>query len=153
MAGGIVRVRISGDIVALWNVEARWAVVVPLMSSKAACGFPSPADDHLDKPLDFNELLIRNPASTVCVDIGGESMAPLLLPGDRVVIDRSLTAGDRSIILACLNGEFTVKRYRRKGRRCWLQPENPAYPVIPLNEDSTFQIEGVMVWSLRRLLP
>jgi DNA polymerase V len=64
----------AGDINAFFDIEARRAATVPLMATSAACGFPSPADDYLDRPLDFNELLIENPAATFAVRIAGESM-------------------------------------------------------------------------------
>ena len=130
-------------------VEARTARLVPLMDARASCGFPSPADDHLDKPLDFNELLITNRASIFVVQCIGDSMAPIIMPGDTIVIDRSRPLVDRAIILASLHQDFTIKRYRAKGGRAWLQPENPAYRPVFLDEDSGFQFEGVVCWTLR----
>src|ERR1700730_8179336 len=57
----------AGDINAFLDVEARGGGSIPFVDGIAACGFPSPADDYLDRPLDFNELLIRNPAATFAV--------------------------------------------------------------------------------------
>jgi DNA polymerase V len=106
----------------------------------------------LDRPLDFNELLIENPAATFAVRIAGESMTGAgLFPGDIAVVDRARTAVDGSIVLALLGGEFTVKRYRKKGARTWLQAENPAYGNIELNEDSGFEVWGVIAKSIRML--
>src|SRR5277367_1050979 len=83
----------AGDINAFFDIEARRAATVPLMATSAACGFPSPADDYLDRPLDFNELLIENPAATFAVRI--ESMTGAgLFPGDIAVVDRARTAVD-----------------------------------------------------------
>jgi SOS-response transcriptional repressor LexA len=80
------------------------------------------ANRCLDRPLDFNELLIENPAATFAVQIAGESMTGAwLFPGDIAAVDRARTAVDGSIVLALLAGEFTVKRYRKKGARTWLQ--------------------------------
>ena len=125
---------------------------MPLMATSAACGFPSPADDYLDRPLDFNELLIENPAATFAVRIAGESMTGAgLFPGDIAVVDRARTAVDGSIVLALLAGEFTVKRYRKKGARTWLQAENPAFANIEINEDSGFEVWGVIAKSIRML--
>ncbi len=119
----------------------------------AACGFPSPADDYLDRPLDFNELLIVNPASTFAVRVTGDSMIDAgIFPQDIAVIDRSLTAMDRTIVLALLGGEFTIKRYRRKDGKVWLQAENPAYANILLTEDSEFEVWGVVTRSIRMFL-
>jgi DNA polymerase V len=142
----------AGDINAFLDVEPRRAATVPLMASPAECGFPSPADDYLDRPLDFNDLLIENPAATFAVRIAGESMKGVgLFPGDIAVVDRSRTAVDGSIVLALIAGEFTIKRYRKKGARVWLQAENPAFKNIELNEDSAFEVWGVIAKSIRML--
>jgi DNA polymerase V len=127
----------AGDINAFLDVAPQRAATVPLMASPAACGFPSPADDYLDRPLDFNELLIENPAATFAVRIAGDSMSGVgLFPGD---------------LLAPLMGEFTIKRYRCKGLRVWLQAENPAFRNTELNEDSAFEVWGVITKSIRML--
>jgi DNA polymerase V len=142
----------AGDINAFLDIAPQRAAAVPLMASPATCGFPSPADDYLDRPLDFNELLIENQAATFAVRIAGESMTGIgLFPGDIAVVDRARTAVDGSIVLALLAGEFTVKRYRKKGARTWLQAENPAFENIELNEDSGFEVWGVIAKSIRML--
>ena len=125
---------------------------VPLVLGRASAGFPSPADDHLDRPLDFNELLIENTDATFAVRVMGDSMIGVgIFPGDIAVVDRSRTAGDRSIVLAILDGEFTLKRYRQRGNRRWLEAENANYSPTELNEDSAFEIWGVVKKSTRML--
>ena len=142
----------AGDVAAFLTVDARHRANVPLMSVSAACGFPSPADDYIDKPLDFNELLIENPAATFAVRINGESMIGAgLFPDDIAIVNRALHAVDGAVVLALLDGEFTIKRYRKKGARCWLQAENPAFEDIELNEDSGFEVWGVISKSIRML--
>jgi len=131
---------------------ARTHQVVPLVLGRAAAGFPSPADDYLDRPLDFNELLIENPDATFAVRVVGDSMIGAgIFPGDIAVVDRSKTAGDRSIVLAILDGEFTLKRYRQRGDRCWLEAENENYGPTELGEHSAFEIWGVIKKSIRML--
>ena len=130
----------------------RSSAAVPLVLGRASAGFPSPADDYLDRPLDFNELLIENPDATFAVRVAGDSMIGAgIFPGDIAVVDRSKTAVDRSIVLAILDGEFTLKRYRQRGLRCWLEAENPDYGPTELTEDSTFEIWGVIKKSIRML--
>ena len=142
----------AGDINAFLDVEARTASSVPLMSSPAQCGFPSPADDDMDRPRDFNELLIQNQAATFAVRIAGESMTEAgLFPGDIAVVDRSRTADDGSIVLALLDGEFTIKRYRRRKGRVWLQAENPAFDDIEVAQGGDCQVWGVVAKSIRML--
>lgn len=127
------------------------APLVPLVGGAVRCGFPSPAEDYLEHPLDFNELLVVNPEATFAVRATGDSMTGIgIFPGDIVIIDRARRASDRSIILAVLDGEFTLKRYRDVGGRRWLEPENPAYQPIPLTEDSAFEVWGVVSNAIRQ---
>ena len=142
----------AGDVRAFLPLEPKHAATVPLMSASAACGFPSPADDYLDRPLDFNDLLIENPAATFAVRIAGESMTGAgLFPGDIAIVDRSRNPRDGAIVLALLAGEFTIKRYRKRRTRIWLQAENPKCGDIELNEDSAFEVWGVIAKSIRML--
>jgi DNA polymerase V len=142
----------AGDINAFIDIEVRQTATVPLMATSAECGFPSPADDYLDRPLDFNDLLIENPTATFAVRIAGESMTGVgLFPGDIAVVDRSRTPIEGSIVLALLSGEFTIKRYRKKGARIWLQAENPAFGDILLNDETVFEVWGVITKSIRML--
>jgi DNA polymerase V len=138
----------AGDVKAFLPVEARQAATVPLMAASAACGFPSPADDYLDRPLDFNDLLIENPAATFAVRIAGESPTGVgLFPGDIAIVDRSRNPRDGAIVLALLAG----KRYRKRRARVWRQAENPKYGDIELGEDSAFEVWGVIAKSIRML--
>ena len=131
---------------------ARTSASVPLVLGRASAGFPSPADDYLDRPLDFNELLIENPDATFAVRVAGDSMIDAgIFPGDIAIVDRSKTAVDRSIVLAILDGEFTLKRFRQHGHRCWLEAENSHYGPTELTEDSAFEVWGVIKKSIRLL--
>jgi hypothetical protein len=104
----------------------------------------SVASRRLSRPsIDFNDLLIENLAATFAVRIAGESMTGVgLFPGDIAVVDRSRTPIEGSIVLALLSGEFTIKRYRKKGARIWLQAENPAFGDILLNDETVFEVLG-----------
>ena len=116
------------------------------------CGFPSPAEDYLDNPLDFNELLVKNAAATFAVRLSGDSMIGAgLFPGDIAVVDRSVTPSHNCIVLALLDGEFTVKRYWRQGNLIKLLPENAAYSPIEITEERAFEIWGVITRSIRML--
>jgi DNA polymerase V len=152
LAKRLAEKRLRAGYHTFFDVEASRPATVPLMASAAECGFLPPADDYLDRPLDFNELLIENLGATFAVGIVGESMTgAALFPGDIAVVDRSRTAVDGSIVLALLAGEFTVKRYRKKGARTWLQAENPAFGNIEVNEDSGFEVNedpGFEVWGV-----
>jgi DNA polymerase V len=141
----------GGAATSLWKITERpTTAAVPFALSQVPAGFPSPAEEYLDRPLDFNELLVMHPAATFAVKVTGDSMTGAgIYPGDIAVVDRALTATDGKIILAVLDGEFTIKRYRQKGGETWLQPENSGYKNIPLTEDSDFQVWGVIKNSIR----
>ncbi len=103
------------------------------MLGEVAAGFPSPAAQYEEESLDLNRLLIRKPAATFFMKVAGNSMAGVgICSGDIIVVDRSLTAGDGDIVVACIEGDFTVKRIRFGNGSVWLEPANPAYrPFFP----------------------
>jgi DNA polymerase V len=144
----------AGDINQFLDLEPGAPQTVRLVEGTATCGFPSPADDYLDRPLDFNELLIRNPAATFAVRLASDSMTGAgLFPGDIAVIDRSGTPMPGCIVLALLDGEFTIKRYRPRGNGVVLQAENPAFPDIEVTPERAFEVWGVVTRSIRMLSP
>ena len=146
---GVLR---AGDINGFLDVEKRTPLTVPLMTSTAACGFPSPADDYLDQPLDFNELLVQNPAATFAVRISGESMTGAgLFPGDVAVVDRSLTPVNGSIVLALIDGEFTIKRYCIVDGGIVLLAENPHFMNIEISAETGLEVWGVVKHAIRVL--
>jgi DNA polymerase V len=141
-----------GDVAAFLEVEDRSTQRVPMMAWSAACGFPSPAEDYVDRPLDFNELLIEHPAATFAIRIEGESMTGAgIFPGDIAVVDRAREPVNGSVILALVDGAFTVKRYRVKDSAVWLQAENPAFPDMLIVEGQTLEVWGVITRSIRML--
>ena len=145
-------VKKSGDVGAFLEVESRTAQRVPMMAWSAACGFPSPAEDYVDRPLDFNELLIEHPAATFAIRIEGDSMTGAgIFPGDIAVVDRAREPVNGSIVLALLDGAFTVKRYRIKDGTVWLQAENPAFPDIAIADGQALEVWGVITRSIRML--
>ncbi len=149
LAEGTLR---AGDINGFLDIETRTPLAVPLVSSVASCGFPSPADDYLDRPLDFNELLVQHPAATFAVRISGESMTGVgLFPGDIAVVDRSVKVTNGCIVLALIDGEFTIKRYCQVDGGIVLLAENPRFPNIEISEDSRLEVWGVLKHAIRML--
>ena len=128
--------------------------LLPLFSTKVAAGFPSPADDHVEKSLDVSEFLIDHAASTFFVTIKGDSMIDVgLLPGDKVVVDRSKTPGIGDIVLAVVDREFTIKIFDYGANKMpRLMPANSsgAYKPIYIRPDTQFEIFGVVIGSFRR---
>jgi DNA polymerase V len=126
---------------------------LPLVSSTVSAGFPSPADDSIDEVLDLNKFLIRNPSATFFVKVKGDSMRNAnIADGDLLVVDRSIKARDNDIVLAIVDGEFTVKRLRLQNGTCSLLPENDSYKPIHISQDSDFEIWGVVVSSIHQFL-
>ena len=118
----------------------------PLFLSSIRAGFPSPADDYLDKRIDLNEHLIKHPAATFFVKVKGDSMIKAgIHSGDILVVDRSLEPKDKKIVIAVLDGEFTVKRVRRIAGKVSLFSENDNYAPIEIKEGADFEIWGVVV--------
>lgn len=133
--------------------EARTSMRVPVFACRVAAGFPSPADDYLDHPLDFNELLIAHPAATFAVRVAGESMRGIgIYPGDIAVVDRALKATDGAIILGILDGAFTIKRFRIKAGVVTLEAANPNFAPIVVGEEQAFEVWGVVRHTIRKLL-
>lgn len=128
--------------------------LLPLFSTKVAAGFPSPADDHVEKRLDISEFMIDHAASTFFVTIKGDSMIDVgLLPGDKVVVDRSITPGIGDIVLAVVDREFTIKILDHGANKMpRLLPANStgAYKPIYIRPDTQFEIFGVVIGSFRR---
>ena len=120
-------------------------LAMPLFLSPVPAGFPSPADDFLDKKLDLNEHLIRHPASTFFVKAKGNSMLKAgIHSGDILIVDRSLEPQDKKIVIAILNGEFTVKRIQKRGSKLFLAPDNDNYAPIEITDTHDFEIWGVV---------
>jgi len=152
LARGLAAAKHMGDVAGFIDVQTRTALRVPMMAWSAACGFPSPAEDYVDKPLDFNELLIEHPAATFAIRIEGDSMTGAgIFPGDIAVVDRAREPVNGSIVLALLDGAFTVKRYRIKDGAVWLQAENPAYPDLQISDGQSLEVWGVITRSIRML--
>ncbi len=124
---------------------------IPLFSSTVAAGFPSPAEDHVEDTLDLNEYMVQRPDSTFMLRVEGESMKNAgIMPNDILVVDRSLKATHKKIVIAAIDGELTVKRLYHRGGLVKLLPENPAYPEIELESEADLLIWGVVIGSFRR---
>lgn len=108
-------------------------------------GFPSPASDYIDKSVDLNEILIKNKAATFLVRALGDSMINAgIFSGDILIVDKSITPSSKNIVVAILNGEFTVKRFIKESNKILLRPENPKYHDLEISSEDDFKIWGVV---------
>ena len=115
---------------------------IPFVEAAVSAGFPSPADDYIDRTLDLNELLITNPPATFFVRVDGDSMIDAgIHSGDILTVDRSEEAVDGAVVIAMVNGEMTVKELSRYPT-LRLIAHNKKNPPIELNEHDEFEIFG-----------
>ncbi|MCC6200237.1 MAG: translesion error-prone DNA polymerase V autoproteolytic subunit [Moraxellaceae bacterium] len=128
------------------------AFSLPMFGSRVPAGFPSPAEDYIEKELDANELLVTNPAATYFVKVSGQSMRGCWVrDGDIVVVDCSITPRRGMVVVAVLDGEMLVKQLDvGSAGEPLLKPSNARYPTITVQEGQDFLIWGIVTWSLHR---
>ena|SRR5665213_1598859 len=115
------------------------------ISAPVKCGFPSPAMDYMEERIDLNAELIKHPISTFLIECEGNSMIDAFIPPRaKLIIDRSINAKNGDIILAVLNGEFTVKYFKKNDFKCWLVPANKKIQEIEITGEMDFQVWGVV---------
>ena len=120
-------------------------MAIPFMGGAVMAGFPSPAEQYVERALDLNELLVAKPTATYFVRAEGNSMEGAgIRSGDLLVVDRSLEADNGSIVIACVDGEFTVKTLRKGRGRVWLEAANPAYKAIRFDDEMELVVFGVV---------
>jgi DNA polymerase V len=112
---------------------------------KVPAGFPSPAMDYIQERIDLNKEFIKHPLSTFIIQCEGLSMINAFIPPKaKLIIDRSLTPQNGDIVLAVLNGEFTVKYLKKNTYKCWLVPANSKFKEIEITPEMDMQIWGVV---------
>ncbi|GAB3028095.1 hypothetical protein GCM10027051_36400 [Niabella terrae] len=119
--------------------------VTAIIGSGVRAGFPSPALDYMEERIDIGKVLISNPLSTFIIETEGDSMTGAFIPQKaRLLVDRAVQATSGMIVLAVLDGEFTVKYLKSTGQQCWLLPANPRYRPIEILPGMDFRIWGVV---------
>ena len=124
----------------------------PMFESMVSAGFPSPAQDYYDGYLNLHQYLVPDPNNVFFVRASGDSMVGAgIHDGDLLIVDRSKKKPNGKVVIASLNGEFTLKRLFQTRERFELQPENPDYPSIPVSVDDDFQLWGVVRHVIHKL--
>ena len=127
-------------------------LLIPLLSDSVSAGFPSPADDYIEENIDLNEHLLRNPFSTFFLRVKGDSMINSgIYDKDLIIVDKSLTPKPGNIVIATIDGEFTVKRFSIKDDKLYLKAENHNYPDFNFEDYSDINIWGVVIYSIHKL--
>ncbi|MER2996161.1 LexA family protein [Pontibacter populi] len=122
-----------------------------LFGASVRAGFPSPAADYSADPIDLNRYIADNPTATFLARVEGDSMIGAHIePDDLAVIDRSVKATSGNIVLAFVEGEFTIKRLVIKKDGAYLQPENPNYKTIKIDRPDGGHIWGVVVGVIKK---
>ncbi|MGJ7579784.1 LexA family protein [Variovorax sp. RHLX14] len=126
-------------------------VLIPIVQSRLPAGFPSPADDFAVKRHDLNELLITHPAATFMWRVSGLSMMDAgIFDGDVLVVNRALTPAHKDIVVAQVDGEFTVKYLYKRADRIKLVAANATFPAITFSEGQELIIVGVVTATIKR---
>lgn len=134
---------------ALYAYASSNIMALPLFLERVACGFPSPAQDYVEDRIDLNKLVVTHPNATYFVKVSGDSMIGVGIgEGDLLVVDRALTAGHGNVVVAAVDGEFTVKELQTVPFLA-LVPHNPQYQPITFQPDEEVQIFGVVTHSLK----
>ena len=128
------------------------AQLFPLATEAISAGFPSPADDYIEIGIDLNKHLIKNPISTFFLRVNGNSMNNAgIYNNDLLIIDRSINPNPGHIVVALIDGEFTLKRLIKEKDNYYLKADKENYPAINLYEYIEIQIWGVAIYSIHEL--
>ena len=119
-------------------------------SSTVKAGFASVAEDAIEKRLSLDEAFEIDSPSTFIFTVSGDSMIDLgIFEGDKVVVRKCSEARNGDVIIAYIDGGFTLKTYRKKEQKVWLEPANQNYPNIYPKEK--LEIFGVAQGIVRKL--
>ena len=126
----------------------------PVFTSTITAGFPSPAEDYIEMGIDLNEHLVQHKEATFFLRVKGDSMTGLgILNEDLLVVDRSLPVKDGNIVIAAIDGEFTVKQLVRNRDGYCLKAANPEYQDIIIGPEDDLEVFGVVRWAIHKLWP
>jgi len=124
-------------------------LALPLFMERVPCGFPSPAQDYVEQRIDLNKLIVQHPSSTYFVRVSGESMTGAgINDGDMLVVDSALRASHGDIVVASVEGEFTVKRLQLQP--CLqLMPMNRQFKPIAISTEDALEVFGVVTYVIK----
>lgn len=139
----------------IYNGDFSHDLPLPYADGGVRAGFPSPAEGGIDRTLDFNRELVPHPAATFYARVMGVSMINAGIDeGDIIVVDRSLQPRQNDIVVAVINGEFSMKYLdlsdRQKGV-IWLRPANDSFPPLKVTPDDDFAVWGVVSKVIKNL--
>lgn len=128
-------------------------ISIPLYEVSVAAGAPVYIPTYFESTINISKELVRNRKTTFCVRVNGQSMVDAGIDdGDLLIVDKSLEPENNNIVLAVINGEYTVKRLYKRGEDLFLQPENKNYDPIKITPYMDFRIWGVVTGLIKKLL-
>lgn len=131
-------------------IDSESIINIPLFLDRVPAGFPSPAADYMEERINLNSALIKHPDSTYMLRVEGNSMIDANInDGDVVIVDSALAAKDGDIVIASVDGEFTVKRL--KYHPPMLMPMNPDFQPIHIGDMQDLQIFGVVTYIIHKV--
>ena len=126
---------------------------IKLAEPMVPAGFPSPADDFVEMELNIHDYIVKNKDATFCVRVEGTSMKKAdIYSGDILIVDRSLQPEHNNIVLAVIDGEFTVKRLAVNNDSLYLSPENDNFNPIKITEEMNFLVWGVITHIIHKAI-
>ena len=141
----------TGKKLSFYSMEEK-TLDIPFYQSNVSAGFPSPAEDFMELDLNLQEYLVQHPSATFCVKVTGDSMQNAgIFSGDVMVVDRALEPKNKTIVLAVLDGEFTVKRIHKIGDLLFLNPENDNFKPIEITQEMNFKVWGVVTHIIHKV--
>lgn len=144
------RLKGSGEV-EIFESDITSKLELPLFQTGISAGFPSPADDYIEGRIDLNIELIKNPSATFFGRVNGDSMINAGIGnGDLIVVDKSIEPRENSIVVCIIDGEFTVKRFKKIKGEYFLCPENEKYKPIKINSENDFRIWGTVTYSIKK---
>ena len=138
----------------IFSADPTTIMELPFVDGGIKAGFPSPCQDYMTESIDLNKEIIRYKETTFLARVSGNSLMDAgISDGDIIVIDRSLEVNDGDFVVAFIDGDFTLKEFKRdKDNHCaWLIPHNDSYSPIKVTEDNNFIVWGVLTYTIKKL--
>ncbi len=141
-----IRSFVNGRVFSVKQIEP---LFLPLILSRVAAGFPSPAEDYIESSIDLNRELIRHPFATFYVRASGDSMIDAgIRPNATLIVDRAIETKSGDIVIARIGDEMCVKElFIDDAGKVLLIPKNANYQPIEISEDMDFEIWGKVIVS------
>ena len=143
----------KGKDFSFYTLEQLQLDKIKLAESMVPAGFPSPADDFVEMELNIHDYIVKNKDATFCVKVEGNSMTKAdIHSGDVLIVDRSLQPEHNNIVLAVIDGEFTVKRLAVNNGSLYLSPENDNFTPIKITKEMDFLVWGVITHIIHKAI-